>query len=147
MAFRVSLWSPSSCLYFELDVRACSCFHFLRLHERTALLVQNKRFKGQFYCTGELASAIVRRNSIGREATLSIDERLTQKKQQREASPQNELVNALKKRKVSVEQGNKATEVRSPTEKELVAGENANIATDSSQKDSEVSASYTFSTC
>lgn len=93
---------------------------------------------------GELASAIVRRNSIGRDANLSIDERIAQGKQQKESEPQSELLSVLNKRKVSSEQsadGGAAkalqTDTTSPTEKQPVVFENANVAT-SSQEDNEV---------
>ena len=94
----------------------------------------------------ELVSAIVRRNSIGREATLSIDERLAKAKQDKESEPQNELLKALKKRKASTEQSSSSTaeksaapaETLSPTEKAPIVLENSNTATGSSQEDNQV---------
>ena len=100
------------------------------------------RVNAQFLSTDELASAIIRRNSIGHEATLSIDERLAKAKQEKESEPQNELLKALKKRKTSTGQSNatleKAADVKSPTEKPPVVFENRNIATGSSQEDNQV---------
>lgn len=98
----------------------------------------------QSFPTDELTSAIVRRNSIGREATLSIDERLARAKQQKDSEPQNELLKALKKRKVSTEQSSSTpeksapAEIRSPTEKQPIVLENTNAASGPSQEDSQV---------
>ena len=81
---------------------------------------------------------------------MSIDERLAMTKQQRdlEGPPQNELMKALKKRKVSVEQSNSVpekatptTDVHSPVEKEAVV-ENINLTTGSPQEDKEVGANF-----
>ena len=96
--------------------------------------------------TDELASAIVRRNSIGREATLSIDERLAKAKQEKESEPQNELLKVLKKRKASTEQSGSTaekSETLSPTEKAPIVLENTNTATGSSQEDNQVQLSCT----
>lgn len=108
--------------------------------------------KSMFISIGELASTIVHRNSIGHETTMSIDQRLAVSKQQREEAPQNELMIALKKRKVSVEQSGHVpekatltTEVRDPAEKEPVV-ENINLTTGSSQEDQKVSTIYIFNT-
>lgn len=113
-------------------------------HEFSSVEKFQHKFKGQVYLSaGELASAIVRRNSIGQEATLSIDERLVRAKQQKDSEPQNELLNALKKRKVSVEQSSSAPEKtvpaagQSPVEKQPVE-------TVSSQENKEV---ILFSNC
>ncbi len=98
------------------------------------------------FFTDELVSAIIRRNSIGREATLSIEERLAKTKQEKESEPQNELLKALKKRKASNEQTSSSTtekpaaptETLSPTEKAPTVLENTNTAAGSSQEDNQV---------
>ena len=76
---------------------------------------------------------------------MSIDERLAKSKQQRESEPQNELLNALKKRKVSVEKTASVAErkvapaeVKSPVETQPVVLEDVTVATGSSQGISEV---------
>ena len=105
--------------------------------------------KVNFHFVGELASTIVHRNSTGHEATMSIDERLAMSKQQREEAPQNELMMALKKRKVSIEQLGSVlekatpttTKVHGPAEKEPVV-EDINLTTGSSREDEKVSANY-----
>ena len=80
---------------------------------------------------------------------MSIDEQIARGKQKRETGEQNELLNALKKRKASTEQGSSPTEkvvtatgVKSPVEKEPVVFENVNVGTGSSQEDSEVRTTF-----
>ena len=114
---------------------------------QSELMRERERERGvkvHVFSTDELASAIIRRNSIGREATLSIDERLAKAKQQKDSEPQNDLLKALKKRKVSTEQSSSTpeksapTDVPSPTEKPPMVLENSNTATGASQEDSQV---------
>ena len=97
---------------------------------------------------GELASTVVHRNSVGSETTMSIDERRAMTKQRREEAPHNELMVALKKRKVSVEQSGSVpekatptTEVHGPSEKEPVV-EDINLITGSSRENEKVSENY-----